>query len=517
MPWYLPDLLRLHAGTDPDVVAINVDGDASLTYAVWERRSDTAAATLQRLGAGCGTRIGLLFTGMDWISYAIAYLAILKAGATAVHLGTALQPAEQLRRLTECGVTTLVCGHTTDPPPGYTGGTLTPADLQAGGASPARVPIQPDHTADILYTSGTTGNAKALLNPHALLSLPEPPPSRNRAAAPMLCPLPLGSNSSASTVTAAILNPTSLTVVSPYDDIHRTADLAADLAADQVMMTPWTAIRLAATNLTDHDLSRVQRFLLASSPLPTTVATRLLSLAPGAALYSVYTQSEAVPAVLWHEFTPQQPYALGRPRGPKTRVVVADERGRAVPAGTVGEIWLHAPGPGRRYLDPSRNPGKYRDGWTCTGDLGWLDPEGVLHLFDRAEHAIRTGGRRISSVAIEEVLYQHPAVREAAVVGLPGPAGDQYPAAFLVLDTLVRADAIRSWLAGRLDPLHLPARLHLVDSLPRGLTGKVLKYRLHAAYAGGSSSPAPVSGSPAAGSAASQPPGAARPPGAPAR
>jgi fatty-acyl-CoA synthase len=477
-------ILGLHARTRPEVVALSVDGEPSLTYRDWDRRSTVAANDLRRLGAGPDRRVGLVFAGMDWVEYAVAYLAVLKAGATAVHLGAVLGVEEQVRRLSECAAVGLVHGADTGPPPGFAGWAVASADLSrdrddtdTGGpdAGPGRAP---DDAAEILYTSGTTGPAKAIVNPHALLMFH--PPADGATVPQVLCPLPLGSSSSASAVTMAAAGTTGRPVVCATDDSERIAELIATTGVDRVMMTPWTAIRFAGSRAHErHDLSGLDRYLIASAPLPGGVARRLLAMADGAVINSIYTQSEAVPASVIHAWDPERPHALGRPAG-ATGVRVTDGSRRPVPAGTVGEIWLRAPGAGRRYLDARRNVDKYVDGWTRTGDLGRLDDDGVLHLFDRAEHVIMTAGGPVSSVAVEEVLYAHPAVREAAAVGVRGPDGHERVVAVVALDRPEAAGALRSWAGARLSPPQRPERVETVDALPRGITGKVLKRHLSA-------------------------------------
>ncbi|WP_406284344.1 AMP-binding protein [Streptomyces sp. NBC_00209] len=482
----VPDLLRIRSSGAPDQSALIVDGEQSLNYGDWERRSNAVAHHLLARGAGRGTRIALLFTGADWIPYAIGYLGVLKTGATAVHLTDQLDAAEQLRRLGQTEAAGIL--HTAGAvlPAGFTGWTTPGETLETGDESPVEVSISPEDLADILYTSGTTGPAKAFGNPHGVLTFGRGPEGLRNfdERSPLMAPMPLGTTSSATTCAVVALTAPGPTVVVAPENVERMAELVDRLGAGSLMLQPWTAIQLVTSRAHErHDLSSVTRIGSASAPLPPRIATALLTMMPGAQLNSAYAQGEAVPAVILGTVDPERPMVMGRPaRG--TEVRIAGAQGQPLPAGELGEIWLRCPAPKRRYLDESLSRGKWRDGWVCTGDLGHLTEDGEVQLFDRREDVIHTDAGRVSSIEIEESVYDHPAVLEAAVIGLPEAGGADHHAvtAVVVLNGPEEPD-LKSFLAERLAPHQVPTAWHFVDALPRGVTGKVLKPLLRRRFA----------------------------------
>ncbi|WP_329213053.1 acyl--CoA ligase [Streptomyces sp. NBC_01485] len=471
------DLLRERALRHPETVALNIDGVDGLSYGHWQRRTDRTAHGLLAAGVTRGQRIGLLFDGMDWNDYAVAYLAVLSSGATAVHLSERLGRQEILRRLTECEVRGIIHGEALRPPEGLADWTVTVADLDSGDESPVHVPVGAQDNADILYTSGTTGTAKAFTNPHGNLTFGRGPAGLQQFEnpTPLLAPMPLGTTSSATTVAIIAVTSPSALVLAPVDDVERMAELIVGHRTGSVMITPWIATRMLAARLGErHDLRCVERVAIASAPLAPALSRALLELFPAAELNTAYSQSEAVPAVVVNTFDPARPATLGRP-APGSRVRVADESGTELPAGEVGEIQLRSAAPRRRYLDPERDAGALVDGWTRTGDLGSIDQDGYLHLFDRGADVLRVNGELLSSVAVESALYEHPAVSEAALVGVARPDGDDMATAVVVMTDPAALKELPGFLAERLPPSQVPAEILVRDRMPRGITGKPLK------------------------------------------
>ncbi|WP_407702184.1 class I adenylate-forming enzyme family protein [Streptomyces specialis] len=480
------DLLRLRAERFPDRVALRVvsgDGtESGITYGRWRRRVNRVARGLLGAGVRRGDRIALLFGGMDWTDYAVAYLAVRSAGASGVHLHAGAAPAEQRRRLRQCDVRGVIHGAGLAPPPDSgVRWAETVTGLDSGDERPPGVELRPGDIADVLYTSGTTGPAKAFTNPHGNLTFGRGPEGLLQfgTPAPLLAPMPLGTTSSATTVAIIALTSPAALVLSPVDDVERMGTLIEADRIGSVMITPWTALRMIASGLdTRHALDSVERIAIASAPLPPAVSRRLLRLFPKATLSTAYSQSEAVPAVVVNTFDPERPASLGRP-APGTELSVVDEHGRPVPPGAVGEIRLRSAAPPRRHLDPEREARARAGGWRWTGDLGWQDTDGHLYLFDRREDVLGEGPDRVSSVAVEAALYEHPAVLEAAVVAVTGPDGGP-PAthAVVVLREPGALPELRPFLTGRLRPGEVPAHVHAWPALPRGVTGKALKPRV---------------------------------------
>ncbi|MYX96618.1 AMP-binding protein [Streptomyces sp. SID486] len=479
-PLTVPDLLRHRARVQPDGVAFVVDGATELTYEDWEKRSNALAHRLLAGGAGRGERIGLYFGGMEWIEYAVAYFAVLKSGATAVHLN-ADQPAAELdRRISVAAVSRLVHAPDRTVPAGWAGPALSADALDGADRTPPPVAIAPEDLADVVFTSGTTGPAKAYTIPHGNAVFGRRPDAMDAfgSASYLVTTLQLATGSSASALNIATISKV-VTVFAPPDDIDRGGQLIEKYRAGMVAITPWIANQMVLARLHEtYDLSSVGMFACGSAPLPPARARQLLEMVPGARITSACSQSEASPALCVNVFDPEHPMSVGRPT-PITELRVVDEEGADLPTGRVGEIWLRHPAPKRLYLGlPEVNERITADGWYRTGDLGHLDDEGRVHFFDRRADAVPTAGGPVSTPAVEAALYEHPAVREAAAFGIPAGAAVQQVAAAVVLDPAQDGTGLEEHLAARLDPGRRPVRVVTLDALPRNAQNKVLKREL---------------------------------------
>jgi acyl-CoA synthetase (AMP-forming)/AMP-acid ligase II len=170
------------------------------------------------------------------------------------------------------------------------------------------------------------------------------------------------------------------------------------------------------------------------------------------------------------------------PAVPGVRLRIVDDEGRALPTRGVGEILIDSPHRMAEYFrDPEQTAEALRDGWFHTGDLGYLDEEGWLYFVDRKRDVIRRGGENMSSVLIEKTLCEHPAVAEAAVIGVPDPVLGQEVKAFIVAKTPVTVDELRAFASERLAKFQVPRLWEFRDSLPKTPTQRVEKYKLREA------------------------------------
>jgi acyl-CoA synthetase (AMP-forming)/AMP-acid ligase II len=474
------DLLRRRAELQPDRIALNINGGATISYGAWNSRASAVARGLIKAGVRPRQVVGLVFDGLDWIDYAAAYLGVLKAGGIATHMNSATGTDEILRRLDWCSAVALVRGTDTTPPPGFTGLAGTVAAFTSADNSEVDVPVAVSDIADILFTSGTTGPAKGSASPHGNLTFERGPEGFVAFGdpAPLLTPMPLGTTASATTIGFSIHTPSTL-VLSPQEDPERMAQLIVQYQIGSIMMTPWLAIQLLRARVQDrYDLSCVVTVANASSALPPAHARRLLEIMPNARLNLSYAASEAVPASIGQTFDPSRPMATGKPTR-RSELRIADESGEPAPAGELGEIWLRSPAPKRYYFKNAElNATVHADRWTRTGDLGRIGEDGLLYFFDRRNVAIRVGGTLVSTVEVEAALFEHPGVEEAAVFGVPGEPGDQTVVAAVVLDGPQVLAELPAFLSGQLAPEQVPGRIIEVRHMPRSANGKVLKHVL---------------------------------------
>ena len=170
---------------------------------------------------------------------------------------------------------------------------------------------------------------------------------------------------------------------------------------------------------------------------------------------------------------------VGRPAG--GAVAVRDEAGRAVAPGTVGEVWLRSAFTRSYYRDDTAGSATFEAGWVRMGDLGYLDRQGYLHLVDREQDVVKSGADKVSTLAVEAAVQEHPDVAGAAVVGLAHPVLGASVAAVVVPSPGASAPTLpqlRAFLHDRLAAHELPSRVLVVDRLPRNDGGKVLKREL---------------------------------------
>jgi acyl-CoA synthetase (AMP-forming)/AMP-acid ligase II len=185
------------------------------------------------------------------------------------------------------------------------------------------------------------------------------------------------------------------------------------------------------------------------------------------------------------QWDPSRPTAVGRPVG-ATEIRIVDEADAAlVDAGATGEICLRRRDTPSRlyYRDPVATAQAFAGGWVHTGDLGHVDTEGYLHLTDRKKDLIISGGSNVSSVEVEHALYEHPAVIDVAVVGLPHAVLGEDVAAAVVVRSTTSERELQDVVRARLPEHKVPHRVMLVDRLPRNASGKVVKAEVRALFA----------------------------------
>ena len=183
---------------------------------------------------------------------------------------------------------------------------------------------------------------------------------------------------------------------------------------------------------------------------------------------------------------PPRPGSCGPPVPGRRRCRCSTTPARALPPRAVGEIAVALAGAhGGLLQDPEATARALRDGWFLTGDLGYLDEDGWLYFVDRKRDVIRRGGENVSSVLVEKTLREHPAVAEAAVIGVPDPVLGQEIKAFVVPSAPVTEEELRAFAAARLAKFQVPRLWEFRDSLPKTPTQRVEKYKLREEAGGG--------------------------------
>lgn len=480
----VPELLSARAAVQPDRPAIITDTE-TLTFGDWDRRSTAVAAGLLDRGLCPGDPVGLLFGGADWTGFAAACLGVQRAGGVAVPLSDKLPGRAVADALIRCGAAGLVHAHGLSPHPAVRAAglwTATPDLLDLPGSVEVR--ISPEDPAQIVFTSGTTGSPKGVMASHANLTHGHTTRPRLRPYAHserFLHAFPIGTNAGQMMLIDALTaHPAAL--ARPAFDAASWCALIESERVGTLFLVPSMAIELLRSPaVRDHDLSGVLLVSSSAAALPPAVALELTRVFPAATVVNCYISTESAPARTTMIVDPERPDSLGRPADPSA-LRIADEEFRPVAPGETGEIWLRSDAPARSYID-SDDDQSISGGWIRMGDLGRLDDDGHLYLVDRDTDVVKSGGLKVSTVRVEAALHHHPAVVEAAVVGVPHEVMGATVAAAIRVAEPFDPDDLRDFLGRRLARHELPTQIRVVTTLPHNATGKIIKAEVRELFA----------------------------------
>lgn len=470
-PATLPSLLRRAAATGPEGVAVAVEGKRDLTYRDWEERSTAVAQGLQRAGVGFGDRVALLSDLARWSEYAVSYLAVHKAGAVPVPLGEGLGDIEVGRIVGDLRPSAIVAAsglasRSASVP------ILDPGELEGQGddAPPARA-AHPPEVGEILCVSHPLSRPVYVSRPHrALLAGPSLTFDAVPGSPSLLHTFPVGSLPAQDALCAALTpTPVSSTVLPDFDP-DRLCALLAVRAISACGLHPSLAQAVIDTGATArHDLSGVSWLVLASGRVSPALLVRLSAAFPRAALrlVDVLRQPSGVRTVFVHDRT--RPGSLGRPAD-GTAVEVTDEVGRPLGRGALGRVCVRGVPAGEHPRGPDHDDG---DGGVATGDLGYVDGGGALYLVSARNDVVRGRRGTVVKAEVESALREHPAVADAAVLGVPREDSGGQLAAAVVLASPAPAPEVQELVRRRLGADKAPETILFVDEVPRIASGTV--------------------------------------------
>jgi long-chain acyl-CoA synthetase len=230
-----------------------------------------------------------------------------------------------------------------------------------------------------------------------------------------------------------------------------------------------------------HDLGSVRLFFSAAATLPTDIERRWHE-RYGRRIHQGYGLTECSPFASYNHDIAVRPGSVGTPIE-NVEMKIADETGRELPDGELGEILIKGPNVMKGYFGNARaTADSIRNGWLRSGDVGYRDPDGYYYLVDRLKDMINVSGFKVFPREVEEVLFRHPAVKEAAVVGRPDPVRGEAGAAYVVLTVGAHASAeeLRSLCRSAVASYKVPETIEFIEALPKNPTGKILKKDLRA-------------------------------------
>jgi len=486
----LAENLSRSAEEHPDNVAMKHD-DAELSYKHLDAAASGVANLLAERGVEAGDRVGIMLPNVPY--FPVCYYGVLKLGAVVVPMNVLLKKREVAFYLSDPEAKAVFAWHD----------FAEAAEAGAEEADSELILVKPgefeeligsvDHTFDlverdddetavILYTSGTTGKPKGAELTHSNLAknveLAGSLFDMNDEAV-LLGALPLfHSFGQTCAMNTAVANGATLTLIPRFDPEKALEIIQRDkVTVFQGVPTMYAAM-LNHPDREDYDVSSLEVCASGGSAMPVEVM-KAFEEAFDAKILEGYGLSETSPVASFnHPDKERKPGSIGTPiEGVEMKVV--DDDGNEVEQGEPGEIVIRGHNVMKGYWNrPEENDEAIdSDGWFRTGDMATVDEDGYFFIVDRKKDLIIRGGYNVYPREIEEVIYEHPAVREAAVIGVPhDDLGEEVGAAVALKDgEEVSEDELRDYVKENVAAYKYPRKVWFVDELPKGPTGKILK------------------------------------------
>ncbi len=508
----LPALVAGHARARPEALALVV-GPRRLRYGEFDALIDRMAASLQR--DGLQPREVIALCGAASVAYLALFLGALRAGLAVAPLAPSSTPAQlrdmaldaDARRffvdaevaaaLDAAGVALpatlpLTRLDTLEADNGEAGWLLPAAAPGGTPARPAPVAIEPDWPFNLIYSSGTTGAPKGIVQAHAMrwAHIQRATLSGYDANTVTLIATPLYSNTTLVAVIPTLAQGGCVVMMPKFDALAYLQTAQAERATHTMLVPVQYQRLMARPDFDAFDLSSFRMKMCTSAPFHAALKADVLARWPGG-LVEYYGMTEGGgTCILQAHLHPTKLHTVGQPaEGHDIRLI--DEQGREVTqVGESGEVVGRSGGMMTGY---HKQPAKTAEAewydaqgqrFIRTGDVGRFDADGFLTLHDRRKDMVISGGFNIYPSDLEAVLRTHPAIADAAVVGVPSAEWGETPVAFVVRRTghADSADALRQWFNAQVGKTQRLAGLRLVDELPRSAIGKVLKRELREAW-----------------------------------
>jgi long-chain acyl-CoA synthetase len=471
--------------------------DTAISYEQLEDLVDRCAQMLQALGIGRGDRVGIMLPNVPY--FPVAYYGLLRAGGIVVPMNVLLKGRETTFYLSDPEAKAVFAWHefveSARIGAEAAGGELIPVapgefEQRLAEHEPLRetADVADDDTAVILYTSGTTGTPKGAELTHANLytqaSILAEDLFHMTSEDVVLGALPLfHAFGQSDAMNAPLYAGATVTMMPRFDPVHALETMQRDKATLFMGVPTMYTAMLHAPDRAGYDLSSLRVCCSGGASLPVEVL-RGFEREFGCVILEGYGLSETSPTVSFnHMERERRPGSIGTPiKGVEMKLAGPD--GAALGPDEVGEIWVRGHNVMKGYW---RRPDATADvfdpdGWFKTGDMARVDADGYYYIVDRKKDMIIRGGYNVYPREIEEVLYEHPDVREAAVIGIPHPEyGEEVAAAIQVVSgASVTPEELRDYVKQQVAGYKYPRVVWFMDELPKGPTGKILKKEIKA-------------------------------------
>ncbi len=495
-------MISAHAAAAPEKIALIQDA-RTLCYGDLNGVMDRIAAALQR--EGLDARDSIAICAAASIEYASVFLGALRAGVAVAPIAPSSTPESIVDMVADCGAKVFFIDRGVAEAMGArlddvkarivslddgAPGVPYEAFLAAEGAKPAPVAITEDMPFNIIYSSGTTGTPKGIVQSHGMRF------GHVMRAAPMgysestvaLLSTPLYSNTTLVSFFPALGWGGTVVLMKKFDAAQY-LELAQKHRATHTMLVPVQYSRLMAREDFDsYDLSSFVMKFCTSAPFSAALKAEVLKRWPGGLVeYFGMTEGGGTCVLIAHVY-PDKLHTVGTP-APGHDIRIIDEDGRELPRGEIGELVgrseLVMSGYHNRKDQTNAATWISPDGlaFIRTGDVGRFDADGFVELMDRKKDMIISGGFNIYPSDLEAVLRQHPDVADVAVVGVPSADWGETPVAFVV-SRGADAAVLKAFANERVGKTQRISDMRLIDELPRSHIGKILKRELRDAYAG---------------------------------
>jgi long-chain acyl-CoA synthetase len=492
------------ASKNPDGEAL-ICGERRMTWREVALQSACVAAGLRKLGLQSGDRVALLLGNR--IEFALAMFGAAHLGLVTVVLSTRQQKPEIAYVLTDSGEKLLIheagladrLPDVSDVPelmhriPVNDGSASQFTGLLDNRPSPQPASVGEQDTAMILYTSGTTGRPKGAMLAHCnvihssmvfVSCLQLTAADRSIAAVPLAHVTGVVAN-----IMTMVRCAGALIIMAEFKAAEYLKLAAAERVSYTVMVPAMYNLCLLQPDFDGYDLSSWRIGGFGGAPMPVATIEKLKATIPGLKLMNCYgsTETTSPSTMMPGALTAGHIDSVGLPC-PGAHIIVVDGDGRELPRGEIGEIWIHSGSVIRGYWNnPKATAESFTGGFWHSGDLGSIDAENFVRVFDRQKDMINRGGLKIYSAEVESVLSGHASVVESAIIAKPCPVlGERVHAVIVTRNSDVTAEALRAWCTERLSDYKVPETIDLTTApLPRNANGKVLKKQLREAWAAG--------------------------------